>query len=254
MLALLLLSLVVSEHGHRIRESRRAGGRAPSASAKAPLCDIVAAGDKSGAWECVKGDGTMAAGSATTFVATGTPTNTTENGFAVRTYTNAQNDQQPADAAFPASDFSICMHHRSSSNAVAQLAAFGPTGAAAAYATLPFEVQGAGGNWVSYTSNGVAGASLASGFSLVTNTWYLLCFTYQRVGGAADNVVRTYVNGTQTATNSTGKLVHAVSSKWTTNGYAGGTTGGAGARRGVFITYKLLSATDIARLYGRLAP
>lgn len=252
MLALLLLSLV-AEHGHHTRESRRTGGRT-TVAAKAPLCDIVSTSDKVGAWECMKGDGTMLAGSATTFVATGTPTNTTENGYAVRTYTNAQNDQQPADAAFPQSDFSICMHHRSTSNAVAQLASFGPTGAAAAYSALPFEVQGAGGNWVSYISNGTAGSSFASSYSLTAGTWYLLCFTYQRVGGAADNVGRTYVNGVQTNTSATLRLAQAVSSKWTTNGYVGGTTGGAGARRGVFITYKLLSPSDIARLYARLVP
>jgi len=252
MLALLLLSLV-AEHGHHTREVRRTGART-GVQPKGALCDVITNNDKSGSWECMKGDGTMATGSATTFVATGAPTNTTVNGFAVRTYTSTQNDQQPANAAFPATDFSVCRHHRSTSNAVAQLMAFGTSGAAAGYVTLPWEVQGAGGNWVSYISNGTAGSSLASSYSLTTGTWYLLCMTYQRVGGAADNVVRTYVNGVQTATHSTARLAQALSNKWSTNGYVGGSTGAACSVRGVFITYKLLSATDIARLYGRLAP
>ncbi len=62
------------------------------------------------------------------------------------------------------------------------------------------------------------------------------------------------MNGTSIATNSTGKLLHALSSKWTTNGYAGAGVGMAKAVRGQFVTYKLLSAADIARIYARLAP
>lgn len=251
---LLALLLVVGQvHDMHTRENMRTGGRGGAVSQRAPLCDIITSDDKAGAWECMKGDGSMATGSATTFVAKGTPTNSTENGFAVRSYTASQGDEQPANGAFPASSFSVCMHHRSTTNAVAQQMAFGTSGAAANFVALPWEIQGAGGDWISYVSDGTAGTALASSSSLSTGTWYLLCFTYERVGGAANNVARTYVNGTQTATSSLYRLAQALSGKWSTNGYVGGVTGGVKSTRGVFITYKVLSAADITRLYGKLA-
>ncbi len=253
---LLVLGQALPVHNQHTREVMRTGSRGSShvtAPSVFPLCDLVTAGDKSGAWECMKGDGTMLSGSATTFVATGSPTNTTESGYAVRTYTSAQNDQQPANGALPASSFSVCMHHRSTTNTVSYLGGFANGLTNATFAVLPWEVAG-GGNWVSYISDGVAQANYASSFSIVTGTWYLLCFTYERVGGAADNVGRTYVNGTETSTASNLKLAQALSSKWTTNGYVGGLSGAAKSTRGFFVTYKVLSAADIARLYAGLAP
>ena len=218
------------------------------------LCDAIDASDKAGAWDCLNGDGTMAAGSATTWVATGSPTNSTENGWPVRTYTSAQNDQQPSDASFPASDFTVCQHMRFTSVAVAQLAVFGTTGAAADNVTLPFEVQGAGGNFISYVSDGTANSNFATTQSLSTGTWYFFCFTYQRVGGASNNVGRLYLNGSQIGTGSSMRLAQALSSKWTSNGYVGGSVGSAKSIRGQLITYKLLSGADIARIYARLGP
>lgn len=218
------------------------------------LCAAVAAGDKSGAWECMLGDGTMLAGSATTFVATGTPTNTVENGFPVRTYTTAQNDQQPANVAFPASDFSICQHVRPGTVAVTQLAAFGTAGAAATFVSLPFEVQSGAGQLMSYISNGAAGGTFASSPSLTAGQWYLLCYTYQRVGGASNNEGTVYLNGSSIASSSTQNLAQALTSVWTTNGYALGVLGMAKSIRGEFITYKLLSAADVARINAAVGP
>lgn len=235
----------------RTPQGRNTRGLQPAGLA---LCDAVSSADKAGAWDCLRGDGTMASGSATTWVASGSPTNTTENGWPVRTYTSAQNDQQPSNAAFPASDFSVCQHMRFSSVAVAQLAVFGTTGAAATNTTLPFEVQGAGGNFISYVSDGTANSSFATTQSLTTGVWYFFCFTYQRVGGAANNVGTLYMNGAQIGTGSSLRLAQALSSVWTSNGYAGGSVGAAKSIRGQFITYKLLSAADVARIYGVLAP
>ena len=218
------------------------------------LADALQAGDKAGAWWAMKGDGTMLSGSAVTLVATGSPTNTTENDWPVRTYTSTQNDQEPANVAFPASDFSICQHVRPGTVAVAQLAGFGTAGAAASYVALPFEVQSGAGQLVSYISNGVAGSTFASSPSLTAGTWYVLCYTYQRVGGAANNVGTVYLNGTAIATSSTQNLAQALASVWTTNGYAGGPTGMAKAVRGQFVTYKLLSAADIARISAAVGP
>ncbi len=113
-------------------------GMGPHKRYYVPLEQAILAGDKAGAWDLLKGDGTMLAGSATTWVPTGVPVNTTENGFATRTYTATQNDQQPANAAFPASSFTICQYVKLGPVGVAQLAAFGTSGAAAGFSALPF--------------------------------------------------------------------------------------------------------------------
>ena len=218
------------------------------------LCDALASGDKAGNWWCMKGDGTMASGSAVTLTATGSPTNTIENGWPVRTYTSTQNDQEPANVAFPASDFSVCQHLRPGTVAVSQLAVFGTTGAAATNSTLPFEVQSGAGNLVSYVSDGVAQSSFASTPALTAGRWDVLCFTYQRVGGATNNVATVYLNGISIASSSTARLAQALVSVWTTNGYAGGIVGMDKAVRGAFVTYKLLSAADIARITAGMAP
>lgn len=248
-LALALAQPTTTPMGFRLRNA--------VADAPVALCDAMSAGDKSGNWWCMKGDGTMATGSAVTLVATGTPTNSTENGWPVRTYTTTQNDQEPANAAFPASDFSVCKHQRSNALPNVQLMAFGTSGAVGNFAALPFQ-QEVTGNLTSYTSDGVSAVGNYTSSSvplpIVANTWVLLCFTYQRVGGAADNVGRTYVNGVQVGTGSTMRLAQGLSSVWSTNGYAGATGGSASATRGVFVTYKLLSAADIARIYARTAP
>lgn len=222
-------------------------------SGRVALCDALAAGDKSGSWWCMYGDGTMRSGSAVTLVPTGAPTNTVENGWPVRTYTAAQNDQEPANVAFPASDFSVCYHRRSNALPNVQLMAFGTSGAAAGFSALPFEQQ-INGNFNTYTSDGVATAFFTSFTGLSAGVWNVLCFTFQRVGGAADNVGTMYVNGVSVGTSSVMRLPQALSSVWSTNGYAAAVGGSAGATRGVFVTYKLLSAADIARISAATAP
>lgn len=220
------------------------------------LADAPQAGDLSGNWWAMYGDGTMRSGSAVTLVPTGTPTNTTENGWPVRTYTAAQNDQEPSNVAFPASDFSVCYHRRSTALPNVQLMAFGINGAAAGFSALPFEQQ-VSGNINSLTSDGVAGTTYSSSSAplpLVAGAWNVLCFTYQRVGGANDNVARTFVNGVQVGTSSVMDLPQALVSVWSTNGYAAASGGSAGSTRGVFVTYKLLSPSDIARISAATAP
>ncbi len=254
---LFLVMLVAGDAAARDRRCRptRSGARLQdSCGGFVALCDALTAGDKSGAWECMKGDGTMASGSATTFVATGTPTNTTENGWPVRTYTSAQNDQQPSNAAFPQSDFTVCTHHRSVALPNVQLAGFGD-GSNAGTATLPFEQQTNGG-LIAYAGDGVGispGVTSAAGVN-TAGAWYLDCYTYQRVGGAGNNVGTLYVNGISVATISTQRLIQALSSKWSTNGATGAVAASASSVRGFLVTYKALSAADIARIYARLGP
>lgn len=256
-LFLVLLATAAGAQGRfrRINERCPQGrsSRGLACSSGVSLADAPQASDLSGAWWAMYGDGTMRSGSAVTLVPTGTPTNTVENGWPVRTYTAAQNDQEPANVAFPASDFSVCQHLRPGTVAVAQLAAFGTTGAAANYVALPFEVQSGAGNIISYISNGAAGSSFASSPSLTAGRWDVLCYTYQRVG-AGTSIGTVYLNGVSIGTSSTQNLAQALSSVWTTNGYAGGATGMAKAVRGQFVTYKLLSAADIARIYAATAP
>ena len=251
---LLVLGQAAPVHNQHTREVMRTGSRAGATFQRATLCDILTDGDKAGAWECMKGDGTMLAGSATTFVPTGTPTNSTENGYPVRTYTASQNDQQPTAAVLPSTSFSVCSHHRSATFVASrQFMGFANNGTNAGFAFIGYEIQGAGGNWVAYVSNGAASTGTASVATLSLNTWVFLCTTYQRVGGAADNVLRIYVNGAEVTSTSTQRLAQALSSKWSTNGYVDASLGTVRSTRGDFITYKVLSAADIARLWGKLA-
>lgn len=224
--------------------------------AKTSLADALQPGDLAGAWWAMYGDGTMRSGSAVTLVATGTPTNTTENGWPVRTYTAAQNDQEPSNVAFPASDFSVCIHRRQVALPNSQIMSFGSGGTPATYSALPFELQ-VTGNLISYVSDGAVGSSSASSTAplpIVAGAWNVLCFTYQRVGGAANNVGAVYVNGTQVGTASAYRLAGALSSVWSTNGVAGAVAGSASSMRGAFVTYKLLSPADIARISAATAP
>ena len=216
------------------------------------LANAPQPGDLSGAWWAMYGDGTMRSGSAVTLVATGSPTNTTENGWPVRTYTAAQNDQEPSDVAFPASDFSVCYHRRSVALPNVQLMSFGTSGGGAAFASLPFEQQ-TNGNIISYISDGTTGTPFTSTTAMVAGNWYILCFTYQRVG-AGTSVGRLYLNGTQVNSSSAMNLAQALVSVWSTNGYAAASGGSAGSTRGVFVTYKLLSPADIARISAATAP
>lgn len=217
------------------------------------LADAPAAGDLAGAWWAMYGDGTMRSGSAVTLVPTGSPTNTTENGWPVRTYTAAQNDQEPSNVAFPASDFSVCYHRRSTALPNTQIMGFGTSGAAVGYSILPFEQQ-INGNFNTYTSDGALTAFFTSFTGLSAGVWNVLCFTFDRVGGAADNIGTLYVNGVSVGTSSVMRLPQALVSVWSTNGYAVAVGGSAGATRGVFVTYKLLSPADIARISAATAP
>ena len=57
----------------------------------------------------------------------------------------------------------------------------------------------------------------------------------------------------QKGTSSSQKLVQALVSRWSTNGYqSGGSTNQA--VRGVFVTYKLLSTADLVRIYAAIIP
>lgn len=232
-----------------------AGRIGPAFPSGVQLANAVQSSDLAGAWWAMYGDGTMRAGSAVTLVPTGTPTNTIENGWPVRTYTAAQNDQEPTNAAFPASDFSVICHRRNVALPNTQIMAFGTGGAPAGFAALPFELQ-VSGNFISYASDGVASTNFASSSSplpISAGSWYVICFTFQRVGGAANNVGTLYVNGVQVGSSSVLSLPQALSSVWSTNGYALASAAGAGSTRGAVVTYKLLSAADVARIYAATA-
>lgn len=217
------------------------------------LADAPQAGDLSGAWWAMYGDGTMRSGSAVTLVATGSPTNTVENGWPVRTYTAAQNDQEPANVAFPASDFSVCYQRRQTTTAGGDIMAFGTSSASAAtFATAPFEF---GATMFSITSDGAGFAPTINGGALVANVWAIWCFTFQRVG-AGTSVGTLYKDGVQVATSSAMRMPQALVSVWSTNGAAAAFSAPAttSATRGVFVTYKLLSPADIARITAATAP
>lgn len=254
-LAVILVLASTAEAQSRFGRCRSGPGRSdrgfPCGQSFVSLADALLPGDLAGAWWAMRGDGTMRSGSAVTLVATGTPTNTIEAGWPVRTYTAAQNDQEPANAAFPASDFSVCIHHRSAALPNAQLMAFGTGGSAAAAVNLPFEQQ-VSGSFISYISDGGVFSTFASGASSA-GSWFVLCFTYQRVG-AGTSVGTLYVNGVQAGQSTTMGLAQALSSVWSTNGYAGAIGGSAGSIRGAFVTYKLLSALDVARISTAVGP
>lgn len=240
--------------GDQMWANKKLRERLPGDDSAAPLqlCDVIQAGDKSGNWDCIKGDGTMLSGSATTWVATGTPTNSIEgSGYPVRTYTSTQNDKQPSNAAFPASSFSVCQHFRFPGTGGQNVFAFGTAGSPANYSVI-VDVNAAHTNTGFYASNGVSPTLYTVAQTFTDNTWYLYCHTYSRTGGAANNVVTIYINGSSIGTRSTEALVQALSSVWTSNGYASGSNGGAKAMRGQFVTYKVLSAPDIARIYAAI--
>lgn len=261
MRAVFLITLVASASFAQVGRFGRTNQRTDQGRSKrglisnrfVALADAPQPGDLAGAWWAMYGDGTMRSGSAVTLVPTGSPTNTTENGWPVRTYTAAQNDQEPANVAFPASDFSVCMHRRNVALPNTQIMAFGTSGVPAGFSALPFELQ-INGNFNAYTSDGVTSGFYTAFTGISAGQWYVLCFTYQRVGGAANNVGRTYINGVPSDTSSTMRLAQSLSSVWSTNGYAAASAAGAGSTRGVFVTYKLLSPADIARISAATAP
>ncbi len=90
--------------------------------------------------------------------------------------------------------------------------------------------------------------------ALQAGSWNFICYSYNRVGGAANNVGQMYVNGVPTNGSSVQALIQPLVSVWTSNGYAGATTGHIKSIRGQFITYKVLSAQDIARIASQLSP
>lgn len=219
------------------------------------LANAPQPGDLSGAWWAMYGDGTMRSGSAVTLVPTGAPTNTVESGWPVRTYTSVQNDQEPANVAFPASDFSVCVQRRQAALSAGEAMCFGTSTATnPPFVSAPFEQQG-GGTFVGFISDGASIAGSVAGGAFAANSWYLACFTYQRVGSGT-SVGTLYINGVSVGTSSTMRLAQALSSVWSTNGCALAANAPASnaSVRGAFVTYKLLSAADIARITAATAP
>src|SRR5574343_1040648 len=261
-LALLVLLLLISSaaaQGRFARTNARCeqgrSSRGLQCASGVQLADAFQAGDLAGAWWAMYGDGTMRSGSAVTLVATGTPTNTVENGWPVRTYTSTQNDQEPANAAFPASDFSVCTYRRQAALSAGEAMCFGTSTATnPPFVSAPFEQQG-GGTFVSFISDGALISGSVAGGSFAANSWYRACFTYQRVG-AGTSVGTLYVNGVSVGTSSTMRLAQALSSVWSTNGCAAAANapGSNASVRGAVVTYTLLSAADIARIYAATAP
>lgn len=217
------------------------------------LADAPQAGDLSGAWWAMYGDGTMRSGSAVTLVPTGSPTNTVENGWPVRTYTSAQNDQEPANVAFPASDFSVCYQRRQATTAGGDIMAFGTSsGVPGTFSAVPFEL---GGTMFAFVSDGATFVPTINGGTLTANVWAVWCFTFQRVGSGT-SVGTLYKDGAQVAQSTAMRLPQALASVWSTNGAAAAASAPAttSATRGVFVTYKLLSAADVARITAATAP
>lgn len=261
----LLLSQVTPSLSSRVQHDATGEGflvgwgyaQVPAASADAGVAltnmvDALQAGDKVGSWWGMYGDGTMAAGSAVTLTPTGSPTNTTESGQAVRTYTSSQNDHEPANAAFPASDFTACIHQRTVALPNVQSMAFGTSGAGTQFVSLM--EQQTNGNVIAYTSNGATGSPFTGTGATTAGVWHMLCLTYVRNGGVNNNVGTMYRNGVQVGTSSVVNLAQALSSQWSTNGYANASVGQAKAVRSAFVTYKALSAADLARIYAAMAP
>ena len=201
------------------------------------------------------GDGTMRSGSAVTLVATGTPTNTVENGWPVRESTSAQNDQEPANVAFPANDFSAmhspqavgtvgwrrpCVRRRRPRNPPSRLPPFGNKLAAPTLVHL---------GWALDRPNFTAGTFAAG-------VWNHVCFTYQRVGG------RDFPSERSTSTvwllvSSTMRLAQALSSVWSTNHVALLATAPASNSIAAPWTSPVQAPqrwADISRIYAATAP
>lgn len=228
---------------------------APESGAGLPvaqtLCSQLSAAEVASGW-CLNGDGTMAAGSSTTLVAQGAPTDGTStvcpNGPTcgsedARRYTATSWHAPAADAALPASDWTYC--EVLSVESAGYTAIFGSSVGSFATFSVAIGLSSAAGPTV-YISDGAAASSVAVS-ALTFGTTHLFCVTYERVGGAADNVVRTYTDGTAGATSSAQKLAAALESSWKTNGGGGG--GGAAERMfGAFFLPSELSSTRIAAI------
>jgi hypothetical protein len=110
----------------------------------------------------------------------------------------------------------------------------------------------------SYVSNGVTLQSTPAintpPLPVVSGRWTTFAYTYQRVGGAGDNIATLYINGAVAGVTSTAVLVQALAGKWSSNGYTGASVGSACAIRGLLVTYKVLSGADIARINAAVSP
>jgi len=261
----LLLSLVLSAtaaYGQRVTtpSDDGVGGlcggraartfRAPNGGPRplSPFCDRFAAGDKTGNWFCLNGDGTMSGGSQVTLSPVASPgTDTSTCVGSVMSFTNVgQSYTQTPSETFPASSLTVCAqltYH----TFPAGLEAFGFGGGAgtpAVTAILPCEVQ-ADGTCKTYTSDGLVWGTSVSTTALVVDVPSIVCVEYTRVGGAANNVITQYFNGAGGGTSSTHRLIQALSSGWALNGPTG--IGWSAMKSdGMFVTYKLLGAARIA--------
>lgn len=260
---ILSLALVTSAYGQRVStpsddgNGGLCGGRASrffrsSSGSVGPgqFCDRFTSDDKSGNWFCLNGDGTMASGSQRTLAVVGTPgseastcTGRTQMSFTATT----QRYEQSVTEAFPSSSFSICMQLTFPTTPTGlETAAFGTGGAPGTSVVLPCEMQ-SDRRCKLYVSNNVSYTTLTATSAQAADTPAVVCLTYERVGGAADNVATFYLDGAANGTSSTQNLTSTLNSGWAFNGVL--TNPGLGAfpfkSDGIFVTYKALAPARV---------
>lgn len=234
----------------------------PASGAGAPvasdLCDAVTTDDKAGNWWCLKGDGTMATGSAVTLSAVGSPTTQTRplcsNGLQCADATHGMTDgtsqywATSSGVQSPTGDFSGCV-----------LAALWKGAVGDGNVLLSLDDNTAGNRVLLLNDAAQAlvfksdGTSSTATKSLPGNRMRTLaCFTYDYVADGS-SVLTVYVDGVAGTPLNTavGPPASTTGARWSVS--ARRKAGSADALKaiqhwGSFVTHKVLSAADVARL------
>ncbi len=241
-----------------------------------PLCTSLQAGDLAGAWWCLKGDGTMQAGSSTTFspsasvpivedwiVVPSGPNGSTESMTLFNPIAGSQNQWyvSPVVAA-PTGSFTTCAIGMV--DGVNKAAGAGPPQAIVMYATDAF----ANGSWIMQYASSGAGAGMTTYATGIVNVPNLIPAVAREQGFEcgvfqASTLVKscTFRQGTASAqcvqsAHATANI-SAVAKKWIVG--AADITGAPdevwrGFFRGAFFTEKALSTADITRIGTALLP
>ncbi len=239
--ALALTLLASSALAQRVPQHRRfmqpAARKAGSSAAVVPysFCNQFAAGDKAGTWGCVNGDLTTGSGSSLTFSGVGSPTTTAGTTCASPSKATFSATKWVASntTTFPTGAWSIC-------------ALYDLTGMADPYSVWSFgdsanhyamTQETASGFWVQYASTGSINTSEPA---------FALLFTCLVSTPSTSTIYMNAVQGAGASTTFTdpGSAAWLFGSDSLITGYRF-----AGPFLGGFVTEKVLSGADIARLY-----
>lgn len=237
--ALALLLSLASDAGPYAMRFLAPGG--PGRNGKAKIKSIenaIAAGDKAGNWYALKTDGTMLASSALTLTATSSP------GVSPLTFNGAGNGYFVSSAvAFPTGDFSVVMVLNTPSCTGALKTLVGNYNAtnyqfllSCVSGSIELDIQAAGGGFGTVTHSPTLGSYIVCGFTYTTATGAvkLRCEGTNHTGTAAGGGL----------INLGGNRAHAVGAATT------GVQAWTGTSRGLFLSEKILSDSDIDRIGG----